>query len=195
MANATLENILRRDRAIVTVTLAILIVLAWSYVLWLAADMDMGGMDMSGFRMIPAGNGLMKPATAPWSAIEFEFVLAMWAVMMVGMMTPSATPVILLYARVGGQAAGTARTLAATWWFASGYLLVWTAFSFAATLAQWALERESSAHPGDGRLKRGVRRHRHDRNRPLSVDAAQGRLPSAMQGAVVVHSAPWRLSR
>ena len=65
MANATLENILRRDRAIVVATLIILIALAWSYVLWLAADMDMGGMDMSGFRMIPAGMGLMKPATAP----------------------------------------------------------------------------------------------------------------------------------
>ncbi len=62
MAGATLEAILRRDRAIVAAMLIVLIVLAWSYVLWLAADMDMGGMDMSGFRMIPAGMGLMKPA-------------------------------------------------------------------------------------------------------------------------------------
>ena len=109
--------------------------------------MDMGGMDMSGFRMIPAGMGLMKPATAPWNAIEFMFVLAMWAVMMIGMMTPSTTPMILLYARVGGQAASSGETLAATWWFASGYLLAWTAFSFAATLAQWVLERESLLTP------------------------------------------------
>ena len=33
-----------------------------SYLLWLSADMFMGGMDMSGFRMIPAGMGLMMPA-------------------------------------------------------------------------------------------------------------------------------------
>ena len=33
--------------------------------------------------------------------MEFAFVFAMWAVMMVGMMTPSATPMILIYARVG----------------------------------------------------------------------------------------------
>jgi predicted metal-binding membrane protein len=49
-------------------------------------------MDMSGFRMIPAGMGLMMPATAPWNAIELAFVFAMWAVMMIGMMTPSAAP-------------------------------------------------------------------------------------------------------
>jgi predicted metal-binding membrane protein len=52
-------------------------------VLWLAADMDMGGMDMTGFRMIPAGMGIMAPANAPWKGIEFAFVFAMWAVMMV----------------------------------------------------------------------------------------------------------------
>ena len=61
--------------------------------LWLAADMDMGGMDMTDFRMISAGAGLMMPTTAPWHAIEFVFVFAMWAVMMVGMMTPSAAPI------------------------------------------------------------------------------------------------------
>lgn len=147
MANATLEAILRHDRAIVTATLIVLTALAWGYVLWLVADMDMDGMDMSGFRMIPAGMGLMKPATAPWNAIEFVFVFVMWAVMMVGMMVPSATPMILLYARVGGQAANTAEALAATWWFAAGYLLIWTAFALAATFAQWALERASLLTP------------------------------------------------
>ncbi len=74
--------------------------LAWAYVLWLAADMNMGGMNMSGLRMIPAGMGMMAPAAAPWSAVEFAFVFVMWAVMMVGMMAPSAAPMILMYARV-----------------------------------------------------------------------------------------------
>ena len=34
----------------------------------------------------------MIPATSPWKAIEFAFVFAMWAVMMVGMMTPPLHP-------------------------------------------------------------------------------------------------------
>ena len=96
MTDAVLETVLRRDRAIVAAALLVMAGLAWAYVLWLAADMDMGGMDMSGFRMVPAGVVLMMPATAPWNATEFAFVFAMWAVMMVGMMTPSATPMILI---------------------------------------------------------------------------------------------------
>jgi hypothetical protein len=32
--------------------------------------MDMGGMDMTGFRMIPAGIGIMAPAVAPWHRDE-----------------------------------------------------------------------------------------------------------------------------
>ncbi|GAG93499.1 unnamed protein product, partial [marine sediment metagenome] len=118
MTDAALEAVLRRDRTIVAAALFVLAALAWAYVLWLAADMDMGDMDMSGFRMIPAGTALMMPATAPWNATEFALVFAMWAVMMVGMMTPSATPMILIYARVGRQAAQQGKPFAASSWFA-----------------------------------------------------------------------------
>jgi predicted metal-binding membrane protein len=137
----------RRDRWIVAAALIILTALAWGYTLWLAADMSMGGMDMTGFRMIPAGLGWMMPNELPWTALEFGFVFAMWAVMMVGMMTPSSMPMILLYARVGRQAAAAGKPLAATGWFLAGYLLVWIAFALAATLAQWALERASLMTP------------------------------------------------
>jgi predicted metal-binding membrane protein len=87
MTDAALEAVLRRDRAVIAAALLLLIALAWAYLIWLAADMKMGGMDMTGFRMVPAGEGLMMPATSPWEAVEFAFVFAMWAVMMVGMMT------------------------------------------------------------------------------------------------------------
>jgi predicted metal-binding membrane protein len=88
----TMLDILRRDRIIVAAALAALTALAWTYVLSLAADMDMSGMGMTGFRMVPAGIGMMAPALAPWQATEFVYVFAMWAVMMVGMMPPSAAP-------------------------------------------------------------------------------------------------------
>jgi predicted metal-binding membrane protein len=110
-------------------------------VVWLAADMDMGGMDMTGFRMIPAGIGIMAPAQAPWKPVEFAFVFAMWVVMMVGMMAPSAAPMILMYARVGRHWAAAGKPLAAAGWFAAGYFLAWIGFSLAATLVQWVLER------------------------------------------------------
>jgi predicted metal-binding membrane protein len=141
MSDTALETALRRDRAIVATALAILVVLAWTYTVWLAGDMEMGGMDMTGFRMIPAGAGLMMPADAPWPLVEFAFVFAMWAVMMVGMMTPSAVPMVLLYARVGRQAARARQPFAASAWFAGGYLLAWTVFAAVATVAQWATDR------------------------------------------------------
>jgi predicted metal-binding membrane protein len=141
MTDSALETVLRRDRWIVGGAIAVVIALAWAYVLWLAQDMDMGGMDMTGFRMIPAGIGIMLPADAPWRAIEFVYVFVMWAVMMVGMMAPSAAPMILMYARVGRHGRDHGKPFAATGWFAAGYLFAWSGFSLAATCLQWAIER------------------------------------------------------
>jgi predicted metal-binding membrane protein len=135
------ERLLRRDRIVTILALVLLTALAWSYLLWLSADMFMGGMDMSGLRMIPSGMGLMMPAHTPWRAIEFAFVFLMWTVMMVCMMTPSAVPMILMYARMGRRADPKGTPLVATVCFVAGYFLVWAAFSLLATLVQWALER------------------------------------------------------
>jgi predicted metal-binding membrane protein len=143
MADGTLEAVLRRDRLIVASALGVIAALAWAYVLWLTADMNMGGENMGGFRMVPAGMGIMVPAASAWSAVEFAFVFVMWAVMMVGMMAPSAAPMILMYARVGRQGRVAGKPLAATGWFAAGYFLAWAGFSLAATLVQWVLERKA----------------------------------------------------
>ena len=133
--------VVRRDRVVIVLAVASLTVLAWGYLMRLSADMDMGGMDMTGLRMIPSGMGLMMPAQTPWRAMEFAFVFVMWTVMMVGMMTPSAAPMFLMYARVGRQTGAQEKSLSATVWFAIGYFLVWLAFALFATLVQWALER------------------------------------------------------
>ena len=61
-----LERVLRRDRAIVSIALAIVTLLAWLYVLRLAADMDMGSMDMTGRRMVSTGiRMVMTPSLQP----------------------------------------------------------------------------------------------------------------------------------
>jgi predicted metal-binding membrane protein len=147
MSETALEAVLRRDRAIVLAALVIITALAWVDLVWLANDMWMGGMDMTGFRMIPAGRGWMMPANEPWKPFEFGYMLAMWVVMMIGMMTPSVAPMILIYARVGRQATETGKPFAASAWFAGGYLLAWTAFALLATLAQWALQRAALLTP------------------------------------------------
>lgn len=139
--DTALEAVLRRDRLIVVGALGVIAALAWVYVLWLAADMSMDGMNMSGFRMIPAGTGMMTTAAAPWSAVEFAFVYVMWVAMMIGMMAPSAAPMMLMYAAVARQGTIAGKPHAATGWFAAGYFLAWAGFSLAATLAQWMLDR------------------------------------------------------
>lgn len=147
MTDTALEAALRRDRAIVLAALAVVTALAWGYLAWLANDMWMGGMDMTGFRMIPAGRGWMMPASEPWRPFEFGYTLAMWIIMMIGMMTPSVAPMILIYARVGRQATAHGQPFAASAFLAAGYLLAWAAFSLAAAVAQWALERAALLTP------------------------------------------------
>jgi predicted metal-binding membrane protein len=56
-------------------------------------------------------------------------------------MLPSASPMVLMYARIA-RSRGRASTLP-VWLFAAGYLVVWTAFSAAATLGQAALQHAS----------------------------------------------------
>jgi predicted metal-binding membrane protein len=105
--------------------------------------MDMSGMDMSGMDGMAMPEGLAPtPSPAAWSAGAWTLIIAMWWVMMVAMMTPSAAPTILLYARVHRHAAAqeTAQKLAPTGAFAAGYLLVWLGFSIAAAVLHWTLE-------------------------------------------------------
>jgi predicted metal-binding membrane protein len=68
----------------------------------------------------------------------------MWWVMMIAMMSPSAAPAILLYARVHRHALAQGQDqgqLAPTGAFAAGYLLVWLSFSMLAAALYWAFER------------------------------------------------------
>ncbi|MGX7872273.1 DUF2182 domain-containing protein [Mesorhizobium sp. ORM6] len=145
MGDTALEAVLRRDRAVVTAALVVIAALAWAYVLWLAADMagaDMPNMDMSGMDMGGMDVGAaVAPGFRTWTPADFVFVFTMWAVMMVGMMTPSVAPMLLLYAGVGRKAQADGRPIASTGWFFAGYLTVWIVFSVAATGAQWLFAR------------------------------------------------------
>jgi predicted metal-binding membrane protein len=140
MSSASFELLFRRDRKIVVGALIVLTALAWGYLALLVGSMSMTGTsmpDISGMDLSAA----VTPMLRAWTARDFTFIFLMWAIMMVGMMTPSATPMILIYARVARQAAEESRPIAATGWFVSGYLLSWTAFSLVAAIAQGVLER------------------------------------------------------
>src|ERR1700726_3951784 len=124
---SALERALRHDRLIVAVGLAGAIVLAWVY-LATGAGID---MSMAGMAMDPM----------PWSTFDAALMFAMWWVMMIAMMVPSATPMVLLFTAIKRKQQASASSAEEAWVFLGGYLLVWAGFSLIATFAQWGLER------------------------------------------------------
>ena len=99
-------------------------------------------------------------AMPPKSAVDLLLLLAMWWVMMVGMMLPSVAPMILTFASINRNRRNRGEPYAPAALFTAGYLLAWGGFSVAATLAQWALERAALLSPmdmtTDSRLLGGV---------------------------------------
>lgn len=145
MVESALKLALRHDRWLVLLSLLAISALALGYTAWLATGFDMSGM--------------MSPGYVAWSAPHFAFMLAMWVVMMIGMMLPTAAPMVLLYTGIARQAAARGTPFAHAGWFASGYLLAWIGFATVATLAQWWLESLALIAPmmaGTGRLASGL---------------------------------------
>jgi len=90
----------------------------WAWIVVLSRDMYGPMTGASAWMMTPA-----------WDAPHLFLLWTMWAVMMTGMMLPSAAPMILL---AGGRQA---------YFLALGYVSVWAAFSAGATALQWVLMR------------------------------------------------------
>jgi predicted metal-binding membrane protein len=137
---------------------------------------DMGAMDMgmipgggtelnsemsSSMSMEPAmpmGESMGEAGTGPmggmammempeWTPVYFLLMFLMWAVMMVGMMVPTAIPMTLIYAQVAKKASSQGTTLAPAAVFVTGYIVMWTAFSLIATMAQWGLDEAALLSP------------------------------------------------
>jgi predicted metal-binding membrane protein len=137
-ANATLTVLLRRDRVVILASLATIALLAWAYLFWFASAMKMEMPDST--INMPGMAEDMSPALTTWTFSHALVIFSMWAIMMIGMMTPSAAPVVLLYTRTALGAPAKGKPFAAAIWFAAGYLAAWILFALVATAAQWALE-------------------------------------------------------
>jgi predicted metal-binding membrane protein len=107
----------------VLAALACIVAVSWIYIL---SGAGMPTMDMGGGKVM-----LMLPPS--WSIGYAAITFAMWSIMMIAMMLPSAAQVIL---RVASGAQGFSNAAL----FTVGYLIVWTIFSAVATTAQWAFD-------------------------------------------------------
>ena len=137
-----LEAVFRRDRIVIVTGLAAVALVAWAYLFYVAGRMgtagEMGGMDMAA--------EMAMPHIQRWGAMELLLLLVMWTVMMVAMMVPSASPLILIFARTKRQNGGR-RAVGSAGILLLGYLLVWAGFSALATVAQWGLHSAALLSP------------------------------------------------
>ena len=129
-----------RDRIVIWGCLVALIALAWGYLFFL--DRQMASMLADD----TLRREMLRAMSAPWTAGDVAFTFGMWLIMMIGMMTPSAAPMLLLFAATQRQQ-GAPRLPLAVLAFGAGYSAVWTVFSVLATLAQWALQRTAMLAP------------------------------------------------
>lgn len=136
MASGTAEAVRKRDRNFVVAGIAGIVAIAWAYMIYL--DRAMGksiGMEMG------------MPRMQGWGTVDFVLMFFMWTVMMVAMMTPSATPMILTFSRINRRRNDKRNPIVATGAFLAGYLVAWTVFSAVATIAQWGLHHAALLSP------------------------------------------------
>ncbi len=119
------ETALKHDRWLTASALGVVVLLCWSWMVPMARDMY-GSMSGPAAWMM----------TSHWDGTHLLLLFAMWAVMMVGMMLPSAAPTLLLYAAVVRKSGDDGHAPLRVYAFAVGYLAIWTLFSVIATVLQ-----------------------------------------------------------
>ena len=134
----SIEQILRRDRWVVSIALAVIILGAWVYTL-AGAGMEMSAFEMTRHSLMDMDASMLAATEISWSPAYALLMLAMWWVMMIAMMLPSATPTILLAAALNRRSNNVDPPFGATGYFTAGYLLTWLFFSAVAVAMQWGL--------------------------------------------------------
>jgi predicted metal-binding membrane protein len=116
-----------RERNLILVLLLVLAAVSWVILIWQSAMSDKQANDM------------MMGMDAP-------LFIAIWVVMMVAVMFPTAAPMILIFARVYASKREHGQPFVPTWIFVSSYLFVWTLFgvlAYAVALGAEELGKQS----------------------------------------------------
>jgi predicted metal-binding membrane protein len=141
------ELIKKRDHIVLLVALLASVAFAWVYLLHL--DSSMSAMDPSNSMAMETNSsirieldhvGMSMPMGPLWGRRNILLAILMWAVMMVAMMVPSATPMVLTYDGLNRRRYGDKIRYLATVVFLFGYLIVWIAFSLGATFFQFGFQ-------------------------------------------------------
>jgi len=122
--------------------LLLIVALTWA---WLIAGAGMDENAVAMTRMYAVDNMVMQPVA--WTVGYASVMFAMWWIMMIAMMLPSAAPTILLAAAINRRTQPDRAPYGTSASFALGYLAAWAAFSFLAVAAQWGLAESDLLSP------------------------------------------------
>ncbi|GAC1345189.1 MAG: DUF2182 domain-containing protein [Ktedonobacteraceae bacterium] len=100
-------HLLQRQRYLILGVLLVMAAIAWVLLIWQSAMMNNRAMGL----------------TMGMSAMLF---IALWVVMMIAMMFPTAAPMILMFRAVYAGKRQQEQPFVPTWFFVSAYLLVWS---------------------------------------------------------------------
>lgn len=114
---------------------AVVALAAWAYTYHQA--LLMAAMEQRMWREMNMSMNGMKPS---WTALDALLVFAMWAAMMAAMMVPGTAPMLAAFAAINRRRRARGDAAVPTAVFLAGYLLVWAAFSIAATALQALLQ-------------------------------------------------------
>src|SRR4051812_10618221 len=120
-----LELALGHDRAPLLILVVLLPLVCWSWIVVMSRDMY-GPMSGASAWMM----------TSRWDARHVLLLWSMWAVMMTGMMLPSAAPLLVVYGAAARRRGLGRRATLEIYALAAGYVAMWSAFSILATAAQ-----------------------------------------------------------
>ena len=136
MNNVT-RAVVQRDRKIVLSGLAAVILLATLYTVYMARELH-----------VPVDMAMMPTAHISLTGHnDFLFLFAMWTVMQVAMMSPTAVPMILMYSKIERHNQPLRFPFFRISLFFLGYLLLWAAFSGVFALLQMGLHSASLLSP------------------------------------------------
>jgi predicted metal-binding membrane protein len=131
-----------QSRLLIFGSLGAVAALSWLYLAHMNAGMTSAAPHSHGMA------GMAMPAMAPRLATQFLTAGAMWSVMMVAMMLPTALPAAATFEALARRRAAHTQTVAAsTALYVGGYIAAWTVYAALAAAGQIALSRAALLTP------------------------------------------------
>jgi predicted metal-binding membrane protein len=98
-------------------------------------------------RQAAMSDGMAMGSGGPTMGMAVPLFLAIWVLMMVAMMFPTAAPMIVMFAAIAAGKRQRGQPFAPTWVFVSAYLLVWSLVGIVAYALALGAERVAAAAP------------------------------------------------